>query len=82
MILVIMYISDQSISASDKRISSVKCIQCYFGREEFVKGMVEALNLPENDYPSMKDIESVLILNRLPARACENRNLYKFFWER
>ena len=48
-------------------------------REKFVKGMVEALNLPENDYPSMKDIESVLIMNRLPARGCENRNLYKFF---
>ena len=27
----------------------------------------------------MKDIESVLIMNRLPARGCENRNLSKFF---
>ena len=48
-------------------------------RDTFIKELVEVNGLPQDDYPSMRDIESVLILNKLPKRATENRNLYKFF---
>jgi len=48
-------------------------------RDTFIKELVEVDGLPQDDYPSMRDIVSVLILNKLPKRATENRNLYKFF---
>ena len=48
-------------------------------RDTFIKELVKVNGLPQDDYPSMRDIESVLILNKLPKRATENRNLYKFF---
>lgn len=48
-------------------------------RNVFIKKLVETNDLPPDVFPSVKDIESVLILNKLPKRATENRNLYKFF---
>ena len=40
-------------------------------RDTLIKEMVEVNGLPQDDYPSMRDIESVLILNKLPKRATE-----------
>ena len=48
-------------------------------RELFINKMIAANNLPADEYPTVCDIESVLIFNNFPKRVTENRNLYKFF---
>lgn len=51
-------------------------------RSLFIQKMQEANGLPKEDYPSLKDVTSVLINNKLPMRAVEGRNLNKFFSKR